>query len=892
MKKYIILAILTFIISVWAVAVHAEEGTEEKVYGLLTAMNVIKERDIENADKIITRGEFAAMAAKLVPYSMEYTANEQKYSDVPADSSRYNDIMLLTQMNVLRGVSAIKFEPDSNIAFNDACAVMVRLLGYSSPEDGNYQYQAGIIGVLDDVSATDGQLTGKDAMRMMYNALFTEIKFGNSIDGYMPVTDFEILMEKRFDVYEIEGVLTDDGVTSIVGESSVGRDNVIIDNILYVNKSANVPLPGSYVEGFVKRDNGETELIYMYSPERKNQIIEFTDDFIESYANGVYNVYVNEDKRNTKRYNLAEDYKLVYNTKALHSSITQDEFDKMLKPEFGNVTLIDNNNDDKFDVVIAESFETVVVKGYDKDSEAIYNRHPAPEFISFKDIKNVDAENSDGIYMEITSIEKNNVVSVMKSADGSYARMIISTEKASGILNSVTEDNEYITVGEKTYEMAPDLLKYMTIPAAGCKVNIYIRHDGRVAFIESTTGGSGKYAYLHKVYIDEDMDEKTCVSIYTEDNEIKRIPLAESVIIDGKRYKEHAEAYSYIKNHPYALHNLILVKINDKDEVTNIDCAYFMNDKNGYNVPSDGEDVKTLHVAHDRYNINGSVGWILGNVVGVSEETKIFVIPSDRGDKEYTSMTDADFENVVMSQIKISNINAGDISNGSAYPHTAYIRDDSTMTVEAIVLYRNVAGWDINITYNADTRPVAVVTDVVKTVSADNEIRYKITYTTGTGYSQVYTATENGIKCRYEGTEVKIGDIIKYGTDKSGRIPDNQLVIMYSPSRDKDNIIFADGEFIKGRVPSLSGQYTYGLLKGQVYEMNDKFIRILRDNNTKRLVSLATMKYIVYDESNRQTVSFGDWSDISTVVDVGEAEATKIVFDWSDTNIRFAYIIK
>ncbi len=891
MKKYIVLAILTMFMLVSFSAVYAEDETQQKVYGLLTAMDIIKEKDVKNADEIITRGEFASMAAGLVNYSLEYDTKDQKFSDVPPESAIYDDVMLLAEKNVLRGVSAIKFAPENNIGYNDACAVLVRLLGYGSPEDGNYQYQAANIGLLDNVKVTEGQLLKKDAMRMIYNALFAQIKFGNSIDGFTQITGFEVLMEKRFNIYEISGVLTDDGEVSISGASSVGNGNVMIDNHVYENKSENMPLIGTYIEGFVRKDGAEEELIYMCSSERKNQVVEFTEEYIKSYADEVYNVYINEDMERTKKYVLAGNYKLIYNNRALQSDIAQEELDKMLKPEFGNVKLIDNDNDNEFDVVIVEDYETVVIKGYSSDTEAIYNILSEPEFISFKDIDTVEAENADGIYMDITSIEKYNVASVMISEDKSYARMIISTQKASGVLNGASDNNEKLTIGDKVYEVAPELLKYLTVPSAGTSVNIYLRHDGKIAYIESTTGGSGKYAYLDKVYINEDNDGKAYVRIYTEDNEIKNIPLAEKVVIDGKRYKDPQESYTYIKNHPYALHQLILVKINEQDEVTNIDCAYYMNDTKGYHAPAQGEDEKSLHVAYDRYNVNNSITWVLGNTVGVSEQTKIFVIPSNQN-KQYTSMNNADLDNIDMSQIKVSNINAGDISNGSAYPYIAYIRDENTMVVEAIVLYRNVAGWDINITYNADTRLTAIVTDVIQTVRSDGELCWKIMYTTGGSYGQVYTATLEGNKCKYKGTEVKVGDIIKYGTDKSGRIPDKQLVIMYSPSTNKDKLIFADGEFKEGKVPTLSGSFTYGLLKGKVIEMNDRFVRILRDNNTKRLVSLSTMRYIVFDGDSREKVRTGAWSDISTITDVGEKDASVIIFDWNNTNINWCYVIK
>lgn len=124
------------------------------------------------------------------------------------------------------------------------------------------------------------------------------------------------------------------------------------------------------------------------------------------------------------------------------------------------------------------------------------------------------------------------------------------------------------------------------------------------------------------------------------------------------------------------------------------------------------------------------------------------------------------------------------------------------------------------------------------------------------------------------------GDALKDYFDKLVKNP---------PSTDGGN---SDGKFKEGDVPTLSGSFTYGLLKGKVIEMNDRFVRILRDNNTKRLVSLSTMRYIVYDGESREKVRTGAWSDISTITDVGDEDASIIIFDWNNTNINWCYVIK
>ncbi|MEG1441477.1 MAG: hypothetical protein RSC29_02325, partial [Oscillospiraceae bacterium] len=153
----------------------------------------------------------------------------------------------------------------------------------------------------------------------------------------------------------------------------------------------------------------------------------------------------------------------------------------------------------------------------------------------------------------------------------------------------------------------------------------------------------------------------------------------------------------------------------------------------------------------------------------------------------------------------------------------------------------------------------------------------------------VYTESINGARCLKSGKEVMVGDIIKYGTNKTKEIPDNQLVIMYSPSEDKENLIYNDGYFT-GNTNNLTC-YDYGIIKGDIMKLNNRYFQIACDNGEKRIFSLATVKYVLYDSTASNKVTLGDYTDMISS-EANNGEGSTIILDYSAGKALYAYIIK
>ena len=306
------------------------------------------------------------------------------------------------------------------------------------------------------------------------------------------------------------------------------------------------------------------------------------------------------------------------------------------------------------------------------------------------------------------------------------------------------------------------------------------------------------------------------------------------------------------------------------------------------------EEEKSIHIMKDKYQISGSPTTWISSSGYVDEYTKIFVIPCELTEN-ITQMNQVDISKINIDEINVTNSWSTAVTDSNAL-HTRYTIDDDSLYTDAMIVYKNTTGRDLYKSTDALRTNNVVITEINQAVNADNELCWQLWYTTGANPSRAYTKTLNGIKCMKSGETVQVGDIVKFATDKDGMIPDGQLVIMYSPATDPDNLLYENGNFANLSYNSADiGQWEFVLLKGQVDVMNDRFARIIRTtysngvpSQTNVLLQRAKMQYIVYEDGK---VDFADGSYIETVKDLGSA-ANDVIFNWTEGNITYAYIVR
>ena len=155
---------------------------------MLSDLGVIQGKDDGkyHPEDTITRAEACAMIARLMtgdPNVSQYTG-AQNFADVAKGSWKDSAIGYCYINNIVVGVGNNKFEPDRAITDAEFITMVVRAMGYETPDmtqgyPYSYMSNAQAIGLLDGVNmvASTDALRGEDA-QVIYNALFTDYARG------------------------------------------------------------------------------------------------------------------------------------------------------------------------------------------------------------------------------------------------------------------------------------------------------------------------------------------------------------------------------------------------------------------------------------------------------------------------------------------------------------------------------------------------------------------------------------------------------------------------------------------------------------------------------------------------------------------------------------------
>ena len=234
----------------------------------------------------------------------------------------------------------------------------------------------------------------------------------------------QTLLSKYRDVHKITGLLTSNGITSLDKEASCKEGHIQIGTSLYTMEDSTPcrKLLGKYVEAYVLKDEYD-EPIVLCIGETGGRNREFIVDardvkrITPDYTRLEY--YENNREKYLK---IADVPRVIYNG-VFYGGYTEPDF----KPESGNLRLLDNNNDGKYDVIFINSYETVVVGAVDTNRKIIYNKFKSQGNLVSIDL---DTEVSDVVYtindefgeVELSDIKKGDILVVAKSKSNALTK--------------------------------------------------------------------------------------------------------------------------------------------------------------------------------------------------------------------------------------------------------------------------------------------------------------------------------------------------------------------------------------------------------------------------------------------------------------------------------------
>lgn len=517
------------------------ELSEKELYAieLLNVLGIYDGVDsIVGKEAFVRRDVMAYLAARIMGMSSAAYSGEPYFTDVEKNSFAYNAVNILAQMDIIKGTQNGKFEPTKDITLDEATEIVLRLMGYSKLIDKQGSKICTELAKKHDLHkgikyAKDKRLQVKYLSALIYNTLtcdFPQVVYmsgGNGIE--YNIEEGETLLSNTFDVYEVEGVIAANGYTSVDIVTDSGDGWVKIGNEVYqVGQTDADKYVGYYVKAYYHE--GETNTLLCIDVESTNTVVVFDSVDVE-YENFKYITYT---KNRKEIYNVSKALNLIYNGKAIYY-----DKNKML-PEYGTITLINNNKDSAYDTVIINSVKNFIVGSYGTTSNIIQSKYGEnPIDLNKFDENKYSIHKADGKAYKPASLKEWNVLSVIESDDGEYLDITVSTEAVSGSVEKISDyDNDIVvTIDQTEYEVAKTFYNNanynLTIGYTG---TFYLDMFGRIAASDGRLNQI-KWGYIIKARSNDEGFDNLIIKMLTQDSsEVKKFETSETLYVNDKKY--------------------------------------------------------------------------------------------------------------------------------------------------------------------------------------------------------------------------------------------------------------------------------------------------------------------------------------------------------------------
>ena len=774
LQRYILLAVLvlTFLLSWGQPLTISAEGEADIAYEALV-LNALDILSIETYDPAaqMTRGEFAQYVVRMLDLQdmLGSMSAGRVFSDLPDGHTYGPAIALMYEMKLMIGDEDSRVFPDQSITYAQAIKILVSAAGYDVVAQANGGYPEGylIVGANTRISRntvghSDEAIDMETAVRLIYNTM--EVDIMSSV-GYLEqkytVTNGTTLLSnklQRNDMVIQRGIVTANSYTDLEGVDELREDEIHIDGRRYKNGGKNYDaLLGYSVEAYIVEDGvGLPVVKSAFKRPLYNEELRVDAEHNMGFRVGKLMYAVDTGNRN-KTANISADAIYMYNGRLL-SPVT--DADLIPVPDF--VTLISNDADTNYDVVLMEDSESLVVGGVSRTNGIIHFKKFAGREITFRGRSAIYLNNEDagyttsitdvtGMPLTIDDISENDVVTITESRDGKYIHILVTQDSVTGVLQEISEDT--ILIGEteyslsKTNENAP-----LFDVQIGDNARFYLDAYGKVVLCEKLGSEGFTYAYvvdvapsansliqsmqvklMHKASMEKvvDKNDSTKISYILRNGEMKTLLIKDDVKINGARVNNMSDLQ--LKG------MLIQYHINAQGEIDSIKYPEIYSRPLGY-------------------TFNSKLASFGGQLEGgfmMDEKSAVICVPISGNEDDY------------YQQVKLV--------NGDSYDVFGYDVDEVTTIAQGVVIVANMSANGS--TAINDQSDVAIVKKCGVALDDAGQQVYKVTLLDDDVEKVLYFNDNSSVAA--VAANLRVGDLINYTQDAFNRI--NGIKILAHP---------------------------------------------------------------------------------------------------------------
>lgn len=748
MKKLILL--LLSLTVVLAAQLTASAAAKQETADNVTSSLGITE-GIDTGSDYISRYDFALMLSRLLPGGAA-PDNTEYYSDVPRSSTYYGIVNYLTSIGVFSGQDNTQFNGEAPITLENAAAAIVRLTGYSTFAENlggypaGYANQASAMGLYDGIN--DSESDAQKIIIMVYNTLNVHCVTYN---GRETSQSSENILQETFDVVEYKGRLTAVGSEALSSGLEVGNGYIRLGDEIFEIDPAKAEefrvLLGQELRAGIQAVSGAGEKLMYYTVTDRYDVLEFNLKQLDSIS-GTSITY--DTGTRLKTINMVSAPNIVYNGRPA-SYI----------PELGNIGSIKLlQNSSKYDTIIIENYESHNVSAVFPEQSEIRTdgTDPLPKLDDVTDVRIINDKNE---IISLADIKTTSVLSVARSIDSNYIRIIVSDKTLYGRVESfnLTDDDPTITVSAYNYAITKELCTKLIANDSdiiGIRGTFRLDAFGNITSLGDLAVTGKQLGYILKAYIDE--SETAYARILTDSGAVTDMEIEEKnggISLNGTRIKAASFAENMSNNPQIVLYSESNGRIK----------AFEAAGGSGTGLYSLG----TVSSARWRSSINSFAASML-----LADDAIVFSIPNNANYKNDTTLYYATDSSAFMTGSTYSNLD-----------FYAYKKD--AMKANAVVYRYDVGGMLVQsgaptlitreyASVNADNETVVSFDGLVgatkNTISGNGTFDINISNKTLSNNSSTPAAIAD--------VAVAPGDIVRTMADSSGEVTSLCMVYDYS----------------------------------------------------------------------------------------------------------------
>ena len=493
-----------------------------------------------------TRAEFVAAVALALnlPVDADIASG---FADVDKANPYVKHIAYAAQMGIISNVAL--FYPDSSITYAQAIKIVMAAAGYTKKAEVSGGFPAGYLKAAKDAGVGDGINLGIDdtvsheiATKLIFEACCTDMmeqtSFGSSID--YTVTEGKNILSTYHKIRIAEGIVEANENTGLDAASQATAPGTItVDGVDYKADVAG-NLIGKRIRVFYNDDKAKT-VVYAYA--KDNTEISYTANDGVTLSGLTLTAFPEETLKET-RHTLEADFKVIYNGKAYIAA----DYASLLNPSSGTVTIIDNDDNKKIDIVYIRKYEYGVIGSVNALEEKIFDKYKKGGLIdlSLSDI-NYSITDSTGAKLELSTLEPGDKIGYVMSSDEKYVEIIRCDNANGGIYTSLTGDGK-IELKGKEYKLTDyytSNVKSASNIKMGTEVILYLSPDDQVIFIQEYTSSLG-YGFLVAAAQGSGLDSGVMVKIFTSGGQMLEAAVADKVVLDGTPKTSKTEIKTFL----------------------------------------------------------------------------------------------------------------------------------------------------------------------------------------------------------------------------------------------------------------------------------------------------------------------------------------------------------